>query len=93
MFIFHDESNIESLSNVALAIAKKYKANLIFLYVIELKEGEKLKSDIKLTERADELMQKAQSFAEESAIPSKSIIKISHRISRGIYDTCNRRRM
>src|SRR5664279_1568152 len=32
-------------------------------------------------------MQKAQSFAEESAIPSKAIIKISHRISSGIYDT------
>lgn len=82
-----DESIIESLSYVALAIAKKYAANLIFLYVIELNEGEKLKSDIKLTERANELIQKAQNLAEESAIPSKAIIKISHRISRGIYDT------
>lgn len=86
VYISH-ESIIESLSNVALAIAKKYTANLIFLYVIEIKEGDKLKSDIKLTDRVHELMQKAQSFAEESSIPSKAIIKISHRISIGIYDT------
>jgi hypothetical protein len=32
-------------------------------------------------------MQQAQSYAEESGLPSRSLIKISHRISRGIYDT------
>ncbi len=82
-----DDSIIESLSSVAIAIAKKCKANLIFLYVVELKEGEKLKSNIKLSEKAGVLMQNAQVFAEGSGIPSKSIIKISHRISKGIYDT------
>ncbi len=82
-----DQSKIKSLLLIAFAIAKKHNANIIFLYVIELMEGEKLKEGMKLTDKAEELMQQAQSFAEESEIPSKSIIKISHRISKGIYDT------
>jgi basic amino acid/polyamine antiporter, APA family len=83
-----DKSYIKSISLIALAIAKKHNANIIFLYVIELSEGEKLKAGIKLTDKAEEIMQLAQTFAEESGITSKSIIKISHRISKGIYDTC-----
>jgi basic amino acid/polyamine antiporter, APA family len=82
-----DQSIIKSLLLIAFAIAKKHNANIIFLYVVEILEGEKLKEGMKLTDKADELMQQAQSFAEESEIPSKSIIKISHRISKGIYDT------
>jgi basic amino acid/polyamine antiporter, APA family len=82
-----DQSNIQSLSLIASAIAKKHSASIIFLYIIELVEGEKLKSGLHDTTLADELLQQAQNFAEESGVPSKSIIKISHRISKGIFDT------
>ena len=82
-----DNSNLSSITQVAFAIAKKYNARLIFLYIVELSEGEKLKGGIKKTDKADELMQDAQELAEKSGVPSKSIIKISHRISRGIFDT------
>lgn len=82
-----EQCNIISISQVAIAIAKKYRANIIFLNVIEMGEGVKLKTGIKLTDKSEEMMQLAQSIAEESGIPSKSIIKISHRISKGIYDT------
>jgi len=82
-----DESNITSISQIAFAIARKHNAKIIFLYVIEIMEGEKLKQGIKLTDKAEELMDQAQNLAEESGIPSESIIKISHRISKGIYDT------
>jgi basic amino acid/polyamine antiporter, APA family len=82
-----DQSNIYSLSQIASAIARKHKANIVFLYVIELMEGKKLKTGMNLTTQAEELMQQAHLFAEESGIPSKSIIKISHRISKGIVDT------
>jgi basic amino acid/polyamine antiporter, APA family len=82
-----DQTNIHSLSLIAFSIAKKHNANIIFLYVIEIREGEKLKAGIKLTTLAEEKMEQAQSFSEESGFPSKSIIKISHRISKGIYDT------
>jgi basic amino acid/polyamine antiporter, APA family len=83
-----DQSNINSLSQIAFSIAKKHSANIIFLYVVEIMEDRKLKEGIGLTEKAEEIMQHAQSLADESAITSKSIIKISHRISKGIYDTC-----
>ncbi|HZK88183.1 MAG TPA: amino acid permease [Anaerovoracaceae bacterium] len=82
-----DQSNIQSMSQIAFAIARKHNAKIIFLYVIEIMEGEKLNRGIELTDKADELMAQAQNFAEESGIPSKSIIKISHRISKGVYDT------
>jgi amino acid transporter/nucleotide-binding universal stress UspA family protein len=82
-----DHTHIKSITQIALALAMKHKANIIFLYVIELLEGEKLKKGIKLTDKAEEIMQQAQSFTEESGIPSKSIIKISHRTSKGIFDT------
>ena len=82
-----EESNMNSISHIAFAIARKYNAKIIFLYVIEIMEGEKLKKGLKLTDKADKLMDQAQNLAEESGIPSESIIKISHRISKGIYDT------
>jgi basic amino acid/polyamine antiporter, APA family len=82
-----DQSNIHSLSLIAFSIAKKHNANIIFLYVIEIREGEKLKAGIKLTTLAEEKMEQAQGFSEAAGFPSKSIIKISHRISKGIYDT------
>lgn len=82
-----DQSNINSLSLIAFSIARKHNANIIFLYVIEIREGEKLKAGIKLTALAEEKLLQAQGFSEESGFPSKSIIKISHRISKGIYDT------
>jgi len=82
-----DQSNIYSLSQIAFAIARKHKANIVFLYIVELLEDKKLKTGMNLTTQAEELMQQAHLFAEESGIPSKSIIKISHRISKGIVDT------
>jgi amino acid transporter/nucleotide-binding universal stress UspA family protein len=82
-----DQRNIESISQIAFAIARKYDATIIFLYIIELTEGEKLKEGLRQASNPEKLMQQAQSYAEESGLPSRSLIKISHRISRGIYDT------
>ncbi len=82
-----DKSKLSSIAQIAFAIAKKHSARLVFLYIVELAEGEKLKGGITKTDKADDLMTEAQNMADESGIPSKSIIKISHRISQGIYDT------
>ncbi len=87
LVVLSDQSNIKSISQIAFAIAKKHNAKIIFLYVIEILEGEKLKKGVKLTDKAEELMEKAQVLSEDSGTPSKSIIKISHRTSKGIYDT------
>ncbi len=82
-----DESNINSISQIAFAIARKHNAKIIFLYIIELKEGEKLKSGMQETIQSNELLQKALDYAEENRIEAKSIIKISHRISKSILGT------
>lgn len=82
-----DECNVRSISQVAIAISRKHNASVIFLYVIELLEGKKLKEGIKLTDRAEHFLNTAQGLAEDAGLMSKSIIKISHRTSKGIFDT------
>jgi amino acid transporter/nucleotide-binding universal stress UspA family protein len=79
--------SVTSLSSIAFAIAKKYNARVIFLHVVELDEDVKLQAGLHLTDPTNELLQQAQKLAREIDIPSKSIIKISHRISQGIVDT------
>lgn len=78
---------IESLTSIAFAIARKHNAQIIFLHVIELMEDEKLQLGLRVTNKADALMEYAQEMAEQADIPAYSIIKISHRISQGIIDT------
>ena len=78
--------NIKSLSDIAFAIARHHHARVIFLHVIELSEKEKLHTELPDTASVKEILEKAQTLAEEAAIPSRSIIKISHRISGGIVD-------
>lgn len=78
---------IESLSEIAAAIAKKHNAMIVFLHVVELSEDKKLHEGIKINENKNILLENAHRIAEEAGIESKSIIKISHRISSGIVDT------
>lgn len=78
---------LESISDIAFAIARKHNALIIFLHVIELSEDKKLQTGLRNTDRAKNVLEKAQEIADEAGILSKSIIKISHRISMGIVDT------
>ncbi len=82
-----ESDSVSSLSSIAFAIAKKYNAKVIFLHVVEIDEGTKLQEGLRIAEPTNELLQQAQKLALEIGIPSKSIIKISHRISQGIVDT------
>jgi amino acid transporter/nucleotide-binding universal stress UspA family protein len=79
--------DVTSMSIIASAIAKKYNAILIFLHVMELEEKEKLQAHLRVNDDARILLSKAQNLADEEGILTKSIIKISHRISMGIVDT------
>lgn len=78
--------DVYSLSSIAFALAKKHDAHIIFLHVVELAEGMKLQKGLQDTQPRSDLLQKAEELAEEMGISSKSIIKISHRISHGIID-------
>jgi basic amino acid/polyamine antiporter, APA family len=79
--------NIGSMADVASALAKKHKAEIIFLHVVELPEKTKLHADSSETEAVGSILEKAQQYSEGAGIPSRSIIRISHRISNGIVDT------
>jgi amino acid transporter/nucleotide-binding universal stress UspA family protein len=79
--------SLRSLVNVAFAIAKKHNAELIFLHVIEVLEGQKLRIGLEDTAPVKQLLDQAEDLADATNLPAKSIIKVSHRISQGIVDT------
>jgi amino acid transporter/nucleotide-binding universal stress UspA family protein len=79
--------SVNSLTNIAIAVAKKHNAEIIFLHVIEVHEGEHLMAGIEEVGRARPLFQEAESLASASDIPARSIIEVSHRISQGIVET------
>ena len=78
---------LESLTQIALSMAKKHNAKIIFLHVIEVEEGQKLASGLDVTEQIRPLFEKAEELADGAGVPHRSIIKLSHRISQGIIDT------
>ncbi|MFH2107450.1 MAG: amino acid permease [Chrysiogenia bacterium] len=79
--------SVESLARVAEAIARKHNGEVIFLHVNEVRERAPLIAGTVETKWANSLFEKAQSFLEESNIPTKSILNVSHRVSQGILDT------
>jgi amino acid transporter/nucleotide-binding universal stress UspA family protein len=82
----HPDS-VAGLCHTAFAIAKVNNAELIFLHVIEVMEGQKLRVGLEAASRSHEILQNAEELANIAGISAKSIVKISHRISQGIVDT------
>jgi nucleotide-binding universal stress UspA family protein len=79
--------SISSLTHIAIAIAKKHQGRIIFLHVIEVREGEKLMAGWEESARARPMLEQAEALAMEAGIPSQSIIEVSHRVSEGIVNT------
>jgi amino acid transporter/nucleotide-binding universal stress UspA family protein len=79
--------SVNSLTNIAIAIAKKHNAEIILLHVIEVGEGQHLMAGLEETARARPLFEEAEALAEASGVPARSIIEVSHRISQGIVET------
>jgi amino acid transporter/nucleotide-binding universal stress UspA family protein len=79
--------SVSSLTNIAIAIAKRHNAEIIFLNVIEVGEGQHLMAGLEEASRAKPLLEEAESLAEASGVPARSIVEVSHRISQGIVET------
>lgn len=79
--------SVPGLTHVALAIARKHNAEIIFLGVIEVHEGQKLMAGLDEIARTRPPLELAESIVEESGLPTRSLIKVSHRVSQGIVDT------
>jgi amino acid transporter/nucleotide-binding universal stress UspA family protein len=78
---------IKSLTNIALSIAKKHNGEIIFLHVIEVLEDQKLQIGLDEAAAIKPIFDEAEALADKYQIPSKSLIKVSHRISEGIVET------
>lgn len=78
---------VASLVHVANAIAKKSNAEILFLHVNEVKEGNPLVTELSDSGGAKPLFDTANEIALEAGIPARSIINVSHRISQGIVNT------
>lgn len=82
-----NNESVTSLSHLANAIAQKSNAEIIFLHVSEVKEGNPLVTELVDHERAKPLFDIANDFADEVGIKSRAILNVSHRISQGIVHT------
>lgn len=82
-----NNKTVKSLTNIAQAVAKKHQGEIIFLNVVEVGEGQKLISALDNENNYTKLLEKAEEFTEKSEIRTRSIVKVSHRISQGIVDT------
>jgi len=76
-----------SLIDIAIAMARKYGGEIIFLSVLEVREGQPLMAGLEESARARPMLDKAESIADKHDIPVRSIIKVAHRVSQGIIDT------
>jgi len=75
-----------SLTQIALAIAKKHEAELIFLHLVEVREGRKLRSGLEEAELERGSISELEFLAEKAEVPVHTVIKVTHRISQGIID-------
>lgn len=80
-------SLVESLTNVAIAIAKKRDAEIILLHVIEADEGQPLLAGLEEKARVMPILEEAEAIIDKHGIPVRPLLEVSHRISQAIVDT------
>lgn len=82
-----NHKSVTSLSHLANAIAQKSNAEIIFLHVNEVREGNPLVAELVDHEREKPLFDLANDIAANAGIRSRAILNVSHRISQGIVHT------
>ncbi len=79
--------SMSSLAHTAIAIARKNDAEIIFLRVIEVREGQSLMAGLKEPGKASEQLEQMEDLVATFGIPVRGIVKVSHRISQAIVET------
>lgn len=79
--------SVKSLTEIALAVARKHNGEIIMLHVIEVHEGEKLAVGVENTARVYPLFEESSRRINALGIPCRNIVKVSHRISHSIVQT------
>ena len=80
-------NSVGSLTHLSKAIAKKNNAEVIFLHVTEVAQGNPLVVELSDNERAKILFDEAATTIGDSEVRARSIVNVSHRISEGIVHT------
>jgi len=80
-------SSAESLTHVAIAVAKAHHAEIILLHVIEVEEERPLSAGLEEKARVLPLLRTAEELVDASGVPVRVILKVAHRISQAIIET------
>lgn len=80
-------TNVPSLARLAVAVGRRNRAEIIFTHVIEVDEGSPLAAGLDETERVRPLLRRVEAEVEQAGLAARSIVTVSHGISRGIVDT------
>ncbi|MGA2327180.1 MAG: amino acid permease [Bryobacteraceae bacterium] len=79
--------HIDDLSQLAEALALKNRAEILFLHVIDVDEGAPLVAGLDQTGPIRLILQKAEAAIAGRGVSARSVITVSHGVSRGIVDT------
>lgn len=80
-------SHVDSLANLAIALAKRRDAEVIILHVLEVSEGQPLMAGLEEKERVMPMLERAEAMIEKHGIPARSVLEVAHRISQAIVET------
>jgi basic amino acid/polyamine antiporter, APA family len=76
-----------ALLGIAMAVARKHNGEIVLLHVVEVDEGVPLRAGLAQEGRVVPFLAEAESIASETGIQVRSVVSVSHRVSRGILDT------
>ena len=80
-------ATVQSLVEVAVAIARRHNGQLLVMSVVEVPEGASLLTGRKRVREMQPVLEEAVRYAEEKGVPARSVVKLARRISRGIVQT------
>jgi amino acid transporter/nucleotide-binding universal stress UspA family protein len=76
-----------SLMEAAVAIAQRHHGEVVVTSVAEVPEGETLLAGRRLAREFEPLLEEAVAYAGARDVRARPVVKISHRVSRGIVET------
>jgi amino acid transporter/nucleotide-binding universal stress UspA family protein len=76
----------ERLSPIAVAIANKNHAEVLYVHVIEVPENKPLEKGLGDQEQAMVLLERATEFSNDPGLRARSIVKVARSVSQGIVD-------
>lgn len=82
-------ASARNVAGIAQAIAKKNKAEIILLHVVEVREDQPLLAGLEEEAVGSELLQQAKELFKDSTLRVRTMLRVSHKISQGIVETAD----